>query len=83
MCGQNFLHFSVEGEICHLQLAGPTLPKTQQGCGVPDLTVVKKKKKSTVCLRNRENKEFPKLNCRCYNRRLSEMYQQLAPLILE
>lgn len=49
MCGQNFLHFSVEGEICHLQLAGPTLPKTQQGCGVPDLTVVKKKK-STVCL---------------------------------
>lgn len=83
MCGQNFLHFSVEGEICHLQLAGPTLPKTQQGCGVPDLTVVKKKKKSTVCLRNRENKEFPQLNCRCYNRRLSEMYQQLAPLILE
>lgn len=44
MCGQNLLHFSVEGEICHLQLAGPTLPKTQQGCGVPDLTVVKKKK---------------------------------------
>lgn len=30
MCGQNVSHFSVEGEICHLQLAGPTLPKNSK-----------------------------------------------------